>query len=1606
MKETKKIVIFSAFLVILFALGAFLVAASGDEGYTVQWVLNGETTSEAVESLPSYSASELVPFGGKSYKVASFVTNGNTATVTLNPTAYYYSITKADGTEKLYDSYTVDAFYTNFQGAESGSTVKLLSDVTVDKTYEAGVNGKTIYFDLNGFDYVKTYTTTQTNGLSCFSATNGAQFYVYSSRPGARIFNAQYQHKQNDGTVTDRTVAFAVFTTNGVDTRVFVGDFGEKGSAEYCDGDNLAVYGTVIAEVYATDTNPNDDVANFNIAGGAYYTVNTNHTMFLLRADNQTHNQNSPTATMNIEGAKLWSATSVFAFYHNTGSDATKSFNVTVSDSVLYAESKMVNAYIGGKCKIDLYDSYILSDLGSVGKSGVTLNDGCRSVGSEVLASGCVEAKILETYSVSFAKNTFSFTLNEDKSSATIDPSSFETPAVESLYRFDRVVAKEENTSQITWKTDDETVTERWYNGVVPTSPISVPDETDIYKFSFGNVTAANGDKTYTLTQVAAFDIKLNLSLYDNFLYNVYIPASVKDSIGSVSVTRDGADNVNIAVSEPELVLIYGAPYYKYTFGIYPKLGADTYRFDMTISGYGGKEFTQELLLSIPAYAFAIKEGNYNDSAKILVEKTLLYINAVYTYCDETDSTGALAKLFDRYNIDPTAVAAVSGADMGSAPEAVTDVIAGASAYMGDTFKFRFTLKSGVSDEALTTASATVSYYENRMLVKKNIKGLLTGATDSEGRRYFDIALRAADMQKDITLTVSEKSVTYNLAKYVKGISNNAKDTELAKNIWWYSEAAKNFVNQKPAIDIEGTPLTDYTIVATTAKEQAAAEILASAIETKLGEKPTIVASAESATGKTITIAKLSPDSLQDFRVSCAGGELRIECAYDSLFESAMKSFVNDYIAPVESSYSFKNGFKQEYFANKVYYSDFGAKGDGATNDFFAMKSAHDNANIKGYTVCADKGATYYIGTCIAEGATKPDSIQIKTNTVWTGAKIIIDDTNITKDQSEGAPAKQDYNNDVFTVASDYSTAWIPSDVIEKINAAGGISRTDKKLDLGLGYPAMLVIYNKDHKQFIRFGVNKNDGAIQYELVLVDENGNIDPSTPLLFDFEKVSSISVYRADVTPITIEGGDVETRASQVNLAKAADNYVSINRGIGINRANTTISNVKHTVTGEQAKGAKTVNAKIVATNANDITSYYYSTSSLKTSGFINKEYYYETQADKVRIYTDSDGKSNPVVKTNSLGVSYSEDKDNTYTFETDVTTVYTFISHSYSGFVNVVYANNINIVGCEFVGRTYYVQGTYDITATISNAVTFKNCTQSNFLDADGRPYSMSVNWGIMGSNYCKNLVYDGCTLSRYDAHSALVNGKIIDSIVQHVSLTGGGDMTIENSLLIARSGTGYGNSGVVLNMREDYGSTWDGTITMKDVSYITDYSKATESNAQALSTANVTVSTWANHYFGYVTHMPNLVVDNLKFSGDMSARSGFAFSEASPAYSTYLALKDIDCSSTVTTVNLYSLNQNADDKNIYVDGVDYSAAKVTITSVSEAMNNNNFNESYAAGENKNYNPYTPPEYYVIKNKLNGVTYNLYTGSVSESFFSSTSEGYPKNPFDTPFVDYVP
>jgi hypothetical protein len=152
------------------------------------------------------------------------------------------------------------------------------------------------------------------------------------------------------------------------------------------------------------------------------------------------------------------------------------------------------------------------------------------------------------------------------------------------------------------------------------------------------------------------------------------------------------------------------------------------------------------------------------------------------------------------------------------------------------------------------------------------------------------------------------------------------------------------------------------------------------------------------------------------------------------------------------------------------------------------------------------------------------------------------------------------------------------------------------------------------------------------------------------------------------------------------------------------------------------------------------------------------------------------------------------------------------------------------------------GTYDISVSRALNVSFIKVSQTNDIDD-------STYWGIMGSNYCKNLLFENCTLSRFDAHMGVANATIRNSTLGHMGINaiGSGTFLVENSEIRGRS---------LISLRPDYGSTWQGDIIIRDCSFVPTGGKPTR--AALISGYNT-----SQHDFGYTCYMPETItIENL------------------------------------------------------------------------------------------------------------------------------------------------
>jgi hypothetical protein len=152
------------------------------------------------------------------------------------------------------------------------------------------------------------------------------------------------------------------------------------------------------------------------------------------------------------------------------------------------------------------------------------------------------------------------------------------------------------------------------------------------------------------------------------------------------------------------------------------------------------------------------------------------------------------------------------------------------------------------------------------------------------------------------------------------------------------------------------------------------------------------------------------------------------------------------------------------------------------------------------------------------------------------------------------------------------------------------------------------------------------------------------------------------------------------------------------------------------------------------------------------------------------------------------------------------------------------------------------GTYDISLGRSLNVSFVNCSQTN--DINDRTY-----WGLMGSNYCKNLVLDNCTFSRFDAHKGVANATVRNSTLGHMGINaiGSGVFTVENSTILGSR---------LINLRSDYGSTWQGEFIIRDCVFV-------PANGRPVTASLINGSYSGQHDFGYTCYMPErITIENL------------------------------------------------------------------------------------------------------------------------------------------------
>ena len=398
-------------------------------------------------------------------------------------------------------------------------------------------------------------------------------------------------------------------------------------------------------------------------------------------------------------------------------------------------------------------------------------------------------------------------------------------------------------------------------------------------------------------------------------------------------------------------------------------------------------------------------------------------------------------------------------------------------------------------------------------------------------------------------------------------------------------------------------------------------------------------------------------------------------------------------------------------------------------------------------------------------------TIPIKTDVDWNGATIIIDDRqmhNYGNGNAAVGAIKEYYtmaHTAVFHVRPDSDKEEInfsDADVLKKILSDGLNPYTttiDFKIE-GWDGDLMIIPYNTAHGVYRRRGYGQYNGDSMHEVIVIDKDGNVSEETPIMFDYQNLDYILVYKLDEsTAITIENAKVITKDSQIDHTDDEGNFQNgyVTRGLSVNRSYTTVKNIEHVV----------------------------------TDGFsINDRAYQGLEGPSANGFFVANNANRVIFKDCIMPGRMKYSNSSSYNFSAKA-------------------VNKIVLDGC--IQSNFWVTVDEDNNNEIINSTEYSNGAINSMASVSVNGKTIGLYWGLGGTNYCKNMEYLNSKISRFDAHQGLYHGKIINTEINDMELIGVGELIIEDVKWYS-----YSTSTPLLFMRSDYGYTWDGEIKLKNV----------------------------------------------------------------------------------------------------------------------------------------------------------------------------------------------
>ncbi len=275
----------------------------------------------------------------------------------------------------------------------------------------------------------------------------------------------------------------------------------------------------------------------------------------------------------------------------------------------------------------------------------------------------------------------------------------------------------------------------------------------------------SNGSYTLYPSVMVGYKIKTSVTLYSNFVYNVYIP-----------MTNVNTFTINGNTLEYEEVVIDEVTYYHVKVELAAGNALDDIKVAVILNA-GEKTVTSTWTVNVFNYTKSVINGNFDETTKTLMKDMLVYASAAHNYFKNTedvaDKLAEIESILDGYNQElPTGI---------SKKPANDNYFKSVAVYLGEVPSFRFYLADNY------TADDFAFKVGNR------------NATVIEGDGYIEIVMYAYMMLDDVTFTVkgTDISESYNLYSYHDFATNpeNAYSTAelvaIVEALMKYSVSAK-----------------------------------------------------------------------------------------------------------------------------------------------------------------------------------------------------------------------------------------------------------------------------------------------------------------------------------------------------------------------------------------------------------------------------------------------------------------------------------------------------------------------------------------------------------------------------------------------------------------------------------------------------------------------------------------------------------------------------------------------------------------------------------------------------------------------------------------------